>query len=142
MFGGLIKTVVLIAVLAAGATYLMGWWSPNQLRPGDQPLETVGTTGANAERARQVGAEIGERAATAADHARRGLNNAGITTKIKAKMALDDTVKALDVNVDTTGTRVTVSGTVSTAAQKTRLLQLAKETDGVTDVVDRIQVRQ
>ena len=56
-------------------------------------------------------------------------------------MALDDTVKALDVHVNTDGPRVTVSGTVDTAAQRDRVLQLARETDGVKTVVDQIQVR-
>jgi osmotically-inducible protein OsmY len=98
--------------------------------------------GANTERAREVGAEIGERTAVAADQARRALNAGSITAKIKAKLALDDTVKALDVNIDTAGSTVTVRGTVDTAAQKERVLQLARETDGVKQVVDRVEVRK
>ncbi len=69
------------------------------------------------------------------------MTDGSITAKIKAKMALDDTVKALDVNVDTSGTTVTVTGTVATEAQKARVLQLARETEGVKQVVDRVQVR-
>ena len=139
MLRGLVKAVVLVAVLVGGATYLMGWWSADQKR--DQLREAIGTTGVNADRARQVGAQVGERTAVAADQARRGLNNAGITAKIKAKMALDDSVKALDINVDTSGTTVTVSGNVDSAAQKERVLRLAKETEGVTEVVDRLRVK-
>jgi osmotically-inducible protein OsmY len=56
-------------------------------------------------------------------------------------MALDDTVKALDVNVDTSGSTVTVTGVVDSAAQRERVLQLARETAGVTTVVDRLRVR-
>ena len=69
------------------------------------------------------------------------MTDGSITAKIKAKMALDDTVKALDVNVDTGGTTVTVTGTVATETQKARVLQLARETEGVKQVVDRVQVR-
>ena len=56
-------------------------------------------------------------------------------------MALDDTVKALDVDVDTNGSTVTVSGVVGSAAERERVLQLARETAGVTTVVDRLRVR-
>ena len=142
MIGGLFRAFVLVVVLVATATFLLGWWGGNRVGSVDAPRDTVGTSGSNRERARQVGAEIGERTAAAADQARRGLNDAGITTKIKAKMALDDSVKALDINVDTQGTTVTVSGLVATAAQKARVLQLARETEGVKDVVDRVQVRE
>ncbi len=101
----------------------------------------VGTIGANSERAREIGAEVGERTAVAANEARRALTDGQVTAKIKAKMALDDTVKALDVNVDTSGSTVTVSGMVDSAAQRERVLQLARETAGVTTVVDRLRVR-
>jgi osmotically-inducible protein OsmY len=57
-------------------------------------------------------------------------------------MALDDSVKALDIDVDTAGTTVTVTGTVGTAAQRQRVLQLARETDGVKQVVDHLQVQR
>ena len=140
MLGGLFRALVVIVVLVGATTFLLGWWGPNATPDG--PRETVGTSGTATERAREVGAEIGERTAVAADQARRGLTNAGITAKIKAKMALDDTVKALEVDVDTSGATVTVTGTVATEAQKARVLQLAKETDGVKEVVDRVQVRQ
>jgi hyperosmotically inducible periplasmic protein len=141
MVGQLLKAVVLIVVLVAAAAFLLGWWGGGRVRPAEPPREAVGTTGASTERARQVGAEIGERTAVAADQARRAMTDGSITAKIKAKMALDDTVKALDVNVDTSGTTVTVTGTVGTEAQKARVLQLARETEGVKQVVDRIQVR-
>ena len=83
----------------------------------------------------------GARTAVAADEARRAITNGQVTAKIKAKMALDDTVKALDVNVDTSGSTVTVTGVVDSAAQRKRVLQLARETAGVTTVVDRLRVR-
>ena len=56
-------------------------------------------------------------------------------------MALDDSVKALNVDVDTSGTTVTVSGTVESDTQRQRVLTLARETEGVTNVVDHLRVR-
>jgi osmotically-inducible protein OsmY len=55
-------------------------------------------------------------------------------------MALDDSIEVRRLNVDTNGTVVTVRGSVDTRAQRERALQLARETDGVTSVVDRIDV--
>src|SRR5687768_14992677 len=115
MLGSLLRAVVILVVLVGGATFLLGWWGAGGFRsPGD----VVGTTGVNAERAREVGARVGEKTVEAADQARRALASGGITAKIKAKMALDDNVKALDVNVDTNGSIVTISGTVKSKAQR------------------------
>ena len=57
-------------------------------------------------------------------------------------MALDDHVKALDLNVDTVGTVVTVSGIVNNEAERDRALHLARDTAGVTQVVDKLQIRR
>ena len=57
-------------------------------------------------------------------------------------MALDDSIKALDIDVDTNGSIVTVSGVVGSEAQRQRAVQLARETAGVTQVVDHLRVRQ
>ena len=64
----------------------------------------------------------------------------GITTAVKSKLAADDTVKATDINVNTSNGVVTLKGEVPSAAAKTRALELAKATDGVRDVVDAIVV--
>ena len=138
MVGSLLRAVVLIVVLVAAGAFLLGWWGGGRVADDPRP---VGTTGVNTERAREVGAEVGEKTAVAAEQARRAISEGGITAKIKAKMALDDTVKALSVDVDTQGTVVTVSGAVGSTAQRDRVLQLAKETAGVTQVVDRLQIR-
>ncbi len=55
-------------------------------------------------------------------------------------MALDDTVKALDLNVDTVNSVVTVTGKVRTRAERERALALARETNGVRQVVDHITI--
>jgi hyperosmotically inducible periplasmic protein len=140
MLRSLLRAVVLIIVVVAAAAFLLGWWGNSKAKSGEP--QSVGTTGVSTERAREVGAQVGERTAAAAEQARRALANGGITAKIKAKMALDDTVKALDVNVDTGGTIVTVAGTVDTPAQRERVLQLARETQGVTQVIDRLTVKR
>jgi osmotically-inducible protein OsmY len=56
-------------------------------------------------------------------------------------MALDDTLKSRSIDVSTSGSTVTVSGQVPTAAARARALALARETDGVSAVVDRLEVK-
>ena len=91
-------------------------------------------------RAREVGSEVADKTAAAASQAGRALSEGSLTAKIKATMALDDSVKALDLDIDTNGSVVTISGVVSTEAERAKALQLAKETEGVTQVVDRMQI--
>jgi hyperosmotically inducible protein len=64
----------------------------------------------------------------------------GVTTAVKSKLAADDTVKAYQIDVDTKDRVVTLSGTVETTAQKDQAVIIARQTDGVRDVVDQIAV--
>ncbi len=66
--------------------------------------------------------------------------DAGITTNVKSKMAADDTVKAYEINVDTANGVVTLTGTVESPAVEQQAMLIARQTDGVTDVVDQITV--
>src|SRR5687767_10277498 len=66
--------------------------------------------------------------------------DAGITTNVKTKLAADDTVKAYQVDVDTRNGVVTLSGDVENAAAKEQAIQIARQTDGVRDVIDQIRV--
>ena len=64
----------------------------------------------------------------------------GVTTAVKTKLAADDTVKAYQIDVDTQNGVVTLTGTVPTAAARDRALEIARTTDGVTRVEDRLTV--
>src|SRR5687767_6367246 len=66
--------------------------------------------------------------------------DAGITTNVKTKLAADDTVKAYQVDVDTRNGVVTLSGNVESAAAKDQAIMIARQTDGVRDVIDQIRV--
>ena len=56
-------------------------------------------------------------------------------------MALDETVKALKLDVDTVAGVVTLKGVVRSEAERQRALQLARETEGVKQVIDQLSVR-
>jgi osmotically-inducible protein OsmY len=57
-------------------------------------------------------------------------------------MVLDDSVKARGIDVDTSRTVVTLSGVVRSADERDRAVRLARETEGVTKVVDKLRVRE
>jgi len=144
MFRALLRLVLILIVIAAAAAFFMGY------RIGDhgngitleRPVGTAGTTPTvDTNRARETGAAVGEKVAVGANRAEHALEDGALTAKIKSKMALDDSFKALDVHVDTAGGVVTLTATVRSAAERTRALQLARETDGVKTVNDRLVVR-
>jgi hyperosmotically inducible periplasmic protein len=64
----------------------------------------------------------------------------GITTAVKSKLAKDDTVKAYQIDVDTSDKVVTLRGMVDTSAAKDQAVMIARGTNGVRDVVDHITV--
>lgn len=69
------------------------------------------------------------------------VDDATITTKVKAAFVKDEVVKALDVNVETFKGIVQLSGFVDTAEQKYRAAELARRVRGVQDVKNNITVK-
>jgi hypothetical protein len=142
MVRGLVKVVLLALVLVAAAFYLFGYWTGGSFRqPAPSAAETPSLPIDTAV-ARERGAEIGERAAKAVATAGASIDEGRLTAKIKAKMVLDDLVKARTIDVTTSGSTVTLSGDVHSRAEQERAVALAKETEGVTQVMDRLVVRQ
>ena len=141
MFRTLLRLLLIVVVLVAIGAFFVGyrWGTPDREPASDRP---VGTSGAvNTSRARETGAEIGEKVAIGAKKAERTLEDAQLTAKIKAKMALDDRVSAIAIDIDSDAGIVTLSGTVRSTAEHQRAVQLARETEGVKRVVDQLAVR-
>jgi hyperosmotically inducible protein len=136
--GALFRALLVLAVIVVVGFFLLGYWTGGG--PGSR--DVVGTGGVvDTDRARERGAELGERAASATAQVREAAGEVSLTTKIKAKMALDDMVKARAIDVTTDNGVVTISGTVDSAAERARALALAKETEGVVRVVDNLKVQ-
>jgi len=137
----LIRGVLVVALIAIVGMFLFGYWAGSGLRSKTTEPATVGTTGTiNTEKARERGAEIAETAAKATAKVQQTLGEAELTTKIKAKMALDDSVKARAIDVTTNGTTVTLTGTVRSQAEHDRAIALARETAGITRVIDGLRI--
>ena len=141
MLRGLFRLVILLVVLFAAGGFLLGWWSGGGWLHDSLGGRPVGTSGRiDPAKAREAGAQIGEKAASAAARAEAALEDGRLTTKIKAKMTLDDTVRARTINVDTVNSVVTLTGQVASDAERQRALQLARETVGVKSVVDHLRI--
>ena len=139
MIRGLVKLLIVILILVAVGAFLIGRRSNDrEILPGS----SVQATGpVDSSKARAVGAKVGEATADAANEASSAVKNGSVTAKIKSKMALDDMVKAANINVDTNGSVVTLTGSVGSDAERKRAVQLARETEGVTSVNDNLRVR-
>jgi len=137
----LIRTILVLALLAVVAVLGYNYWSGNgwTLRPANR------TSGIDADDAVRRGAQFTKDAAQktgeAATRLEGAVNEGALTAKIKSKMVLDDQVKARTIVVDTSGSVVTLRGVVRSEAERQRAVRLARETDGVKTVVDKLEVK-
>ena len=138
-FRAVVLSLLIVLIAFVAFSYLSGSAYTRFPRP-TSPV-TVGTTGTGGvETARERGAEVGEKVAVAAAKVKESAAEAALTSKIKAKMVLDDNVLARAIDVTTNGTTVTLDGTVRSVAEHDRAVRLARETAGVTNVVDQLRV--
>jgi hypothetical protein len=154
MVRALLRIVLVLIIVAAIAAFFVGY----RFGGGDRAIETdpvVGTSGpdidapdidvpdidVDVDRARETGARVGESIAVGANRAEQMAADAAVTAKIKSKMALDDNIEALDIDIDTAGSVVTLRGTVSSQDERQRAVRMARETEGVTSVVDQLVIR-
>jgi hyperosmotically inducible protein len=84
---------------------------------------------------------------TVADRLKGGLNKAGdkitdtwITTKVNWFFLGEDSLKGSHINVDTKDNVVTLKGTVTSMAGRTRAVALATDTEGVKRVIDELTI--
>jgi len=138
----LLLSLLIILVAFVAFSYLTSTTSWRYPRAQPPTVGTTGTIDVNAarERGAEVGEKVGEKVAVAAEKVKETAAEAAITSKIKAKMVLDDYVKARAIDVTTNGSRVTVSGTVGSVEEHDRAIRLARETAGVTQVIDHVTI--
>src|SRR5215510_11966078 len=71
---------------------------------------------------------------------RRGVADSAITAIVKSKLAADNETSSANINVDTKGGAVTLTGVVTTQATKEQAERIARNTEGVTRVINNITV--
>jgi hyperosmotically inducible periplasmic protein len=135
----LLVSIVIIVVAFVAFSYWSGSAAYRSPRAGQAgALGTSGKVDVNA--ARERGAEVGEKVAIATEKMKETAAEAAVTSKIKAKMVLDDYVKARAIDVTTSGSTVTLSGTVRSPEEHDRAVRIARDTAGVSQVVDHLSV--
>jgi hyperosmotically inducible protein len=97
--------------------------------------------------AKQAAAQAGDAASRAADKvgaaahdAKTNLTDAGVTAKVKTRLATDNRVHASAVNVDTANGVVTLTGNVPSEAERAAVIEIVRGTDGVSNVTDHLTI--
>ena len=133
----LIRRLVLLAIIGAGGVAAYNWsdtgW-PLRSRAAAHEAAHVG------QEAVRLANRAVAKASVAATKVGGTMSDGALTAKIKSKMALDDRVKGRAINVDTSGSVVTMTGVVASADERERAVRLARDTEGVTQVVDRLHI--
>jgi len=70
----------------------------------------------------------------------RMMDDSTITTRINHEMVKDDIVKARQIDIDTIGGHVTLTGAVATPEESARASQIAHRVSGVKSVSNNIQI--
>lgn len=78
----------------------------------------------------------------AGDKAANAASDAATTAKVKSRLMAEPGIDSLEIDVDTSNGRVTLTGDVDTPQHRARAKELASSVEGVNGVVDRMAVRQ
>jgi hyperosmotically inducible protein len=92
--------------------------------------------------AKNTGTAVGEGTKEAAEQVSGATTDASITAAVKMKMADDPLVSASKIDVDTEDGNVTLNGTVKSAAEEQKAIDLAKSVDGVKNVKSNLTIAQ
>jgi len=102
-------------------------------------------TGAAVERTKEMASgatrKTGDAAERAGDRSARAASDTAITTKVKAGLVAEPDLSGMQIEVDTKGGVVMLSGVVASKAEADRAAKVAKSIDGVTSVKNTIKVK-
>jgi len=83
---------------------------------------------------------ISEPAPQTGDSVGAYIDDASVTAKVKSALIGEPDMKAMSINVDTTGNVVTLSGTVESDAMRVRAEQVTRGVEGVKTVQNQLIV--
>lgn len=108
-------------------------------------LAACGNNGNNdrnaGDQTQNAGQSMGNRAENAGNQAATNASDTSITAAVKAKLLANSSTSGMDIHVETNHGVVTLSGTVKTEAESDLAERIARDTDGVTDVTNNLQVQ-
>jgi hyperosmotically inducible protein len=108
--------------------------TPEQPTPGER-MDNAATDSRNAI------SGMGDTIERRADQAGQAIDDASITASIKGKYLVDDTLKGLDISVDTEQGVVTLTGPVQSDTAKELATQIAENVEGVVRVDNQLTVQ-
>ncbi len=109
----------------------------NKLSVGLCGMAIVLTTAGGA-MAQSTTQEVKDKTKSAAAKTEEVIDDSAITTSIKTKLLADKKTSAIDIGVETTNGVVTLSGKVTSSAERAEALKIAKRNKGVKHVVDKM----
>ncbi len=133
------KTPIALSLLAA-ATLLVA--CERKTTVTDVPAGTSATTSSTTTVAPSTAASNAMAAtASAMDKTADAAGDAMITGKVKTKLLADPDVKGLAIDVDTKNGVVTLNGSADKAGNVDKAVSIARDTDGVKSVENKITVK-
>ena len=134
----LIRRLLVLTIVGVAGVAAYAYWSGNGWQVRERATELAAETARR--EAGKLATQAADRASDAAGKLGDTVTDGALTAKIKSKMALDDHVKARAIDVDTAGGVATLSGVVASADERKRAVQLARDTEGITRVVDKLEI--
>jgi hyperosmotically inducible protein len=107
-------------------------------KSGYEKSKEGGTKGVD--KSKDVGSKVVDKTKEGVSKTGETITDGWITGRIKTSFAGEDVLKGSDINVDTNDHIVTLKGTVPSAEARTRAVAIAKDTEGVKNVVDRLTI--
>jgi len=105
------------------------------LAPGSAAAQATAT-----QQAQSAGQEVKQETKQAAHKTGNAITDSWITMKVHSQFVPENVLENSDIDVETKAGVVTLMGTAPTAAAKSRAVAIAKATDGVKSVNDRLRV--
>ena len=137
------KTLLVGAIAASLSLAACGENRNDATRPADRPASTSSAT---TDRMTADASAAANRAAAKADAAGDTVaakaSDAATTAKVKSRLMAEPGIDSLQIDVDTSNGRVTLTGEVDTPEHKARAKELAGSIEGVSGVTDRMVVKR
>jgi hyperosmotically inducible protein len=135
--------LLLVVLLLVVMSYVNGTaWLRYPVHPHVVSVAPAADIAIARERGAQVGEKVGEKVAVGAEKVKDAAESGALTSKIKAKMILDDHIQARRIDISSEGSTVTLSGVVRSADERDRAVAIARDTAGITHVIDRLTIEK
>lgn len=89
---------------------------------------------------KQGAEKLGEKTEEALSKTGEVITDGWITTRVHQRFVGEDLLKGSDITVDTNDHVVTLKGTVMSAAGRAKAVEIARNTEGVHQVVDQLTI--